>query len=212
MMGASASQPHRMIAVLKLPRNNVPGIVTCARHVVESMTKSPWFPAPRPPLATVQAAIDALAAAQMATLSKTVGTVATRDARRRDLRSVLDELTAYVQAVADANVEYAASIIESAGMSVKGLSGPKRRVFATRRGPTRDSVILVARKAGDRALYEWAYRVDADGSAWTLWASTNGAKTTVTGLTPGARLLFRYRSSVKNVWSDWSDPIAYVVG
>jgi hypothetical protein len=211
-MGASASQPHRMIAVLKLPKNNVPQIVTSVMHVVDSMTDNPWFPSPRPPLATVQAAVDALAKAQAATLSRTVGTIATRDARRLDLRSELDLLTAYVQAVADANPDQAASIIESAGMSVKRRSGPPGRVFAARRGPRADSIVLVAPKAGNRASYEWAYRVDADDSDWTLWATTNSATTTVTGLKPGARMLFRYRASVKNVWSDWSNPIACVVG
>jgi hypothetical protein len=201
-----------MIAVLKLPKNNVPRIVTCVTHVIESMTDNPWFPSPRPPLATVQAAVDALAKAQVATLPKTVGTVATRDARRLDLRVELDRLTAYVQAIADANPDSVTSIIESAGMSVKRRSGPPGRIFAARRGPRADSVVLVAPKAGNRASYEWAYRADAEDAPWIVSSVTNSATTTVTGLKPGARMLFRYRASVKNVWSDWSDPISVIVG
>jgi hypothetical protein len=194
-----------MIAVLNLPKNDVPRIVTLATHVVVSMTYNAWFPDPRPTLATVQRAIDDLAKAQAATLSKTVGTTATRDGRRRDLKSELDQLTGYVQSVADANRESAAAIIESAGMSVKQRSGPRGRIFGASAGRVSGSIVLIAPKAGNRASYEWAYSLD-DGVTWILLPVTNSATTTVTGLKPGTRTLFRYRSSVKNVWSDWSDP------
>ena len=63
---------------------------------------------------------------------------------------------------------------------------------------------------GNRGSYAWAYSVDA-GVTWVLLPVTNSATTTVTGLKPGTRTLFRYRSSVKNVWSDWSDPVAVIV-
>ncbi len=209
-MGASPKPLYRLIAVLKLPKNDVPHIVTQATHVVESMKNNAWFPAPRPPLATVQSAIDDLAEAQAATLSKTVGTTATRDARRRDLKSELDLLTAYVQSVADANRESAATIIESAGMSVKERSGPRGRIFGASAGLVSGSIVLVAPKAGNRGSYEWAYSVDA-GVTWILLPVTNSATTTVTGLKPGTRTLFRYRSSVKDVWSDWSDAVVLIV-
>jgi len=209
-MGASPKALYRIIAVLKLPKNDVPHIVTQATHVVESMKNNAWFPAPRPPLATVQSAIDDLAEAQTATLSKTVGTIATRDARRRDLKSELDHLTAYVQTVANANRESAATIIESAGMSVKERSGPRGRIFGASAGRVSGSIVLVAPKAGNRGSYEWAYSVD-DGVTWILLPVTNSATTTVTGLKPGARVLFRYRFSVKNVWNDWCDPVILIV-
>jgi len=209
-MSASAKPPYRMIAILKLPKNDVPRVVTYATHIVESMTNNPWFPSPRPPLASVRAAIDALARAQTATLSKTVGTAATRNARRRDLKSELDLLTGYVQSVADANRDSAATIIESVGMSVKQRSGPQGRVFRASRGPVSGSTILVAPKAGNRASYEWAYSLDG-GETWILLPVTNSATTTVTGLKPGARVLFRYRFSVKNVWNDWCDPVILIV-
>lgn len=209
-MGAATKLPYRVLAILKLPKNGVPRIVTYATHIVEAMTDNPWFPAPTPALATVQAAIDDLAKAQTATLSRTAASTATRDARRRDFKSALDGLTAYVQGVANANPESAVAIIESAGMSVKGRRGPHGRVFGASRGPVSGSVILVAPKVGNRPSYEWAYSVDA-GETWILAPGTNSATTTIAGLTPGVRALFRYRCSVKDVWSDWSDPVAVIV-
>jgi hypothetical protein len=112
--------------------------------------------------------------------------------------------------VADATPENAASIIESAGLSVKRRRGPGGRAFVARRGPVSGSMILVAPRAGQRASYEWAYSLDG-GVTWILLPGTNTATTPVTGLKPGDKVLFRYRSCVKNVWSDWSDAIAVIV-
>ena len=209
-MGASPKPPYRIIAVLNLSKNDVPRIVLQATRIVDAMTNNPWFSAPRPPLANVRSAIDALATAQVATLSRAAGTTAMRDERRRDLGSALDHLKTYVQAVADGNRESAAAIVESAGMSVKRRSGPGGRVFGASAGRVSGSIVLIAPKAGNRASYEWAYSVDA-GVTWSLRPATNSAGTTLKGLKPGARTLFRYRSSVKDVWSDWSDPVALIV-
>ncbi len=102
------------------------------------------------------------------------------------------------------------SIIESAGMSVKGRRLPAGRVFAAKRGRVSRSIILVAPKAGNRPSYDWAYSLDG-GETWILLPGTNSATTTVPGLTPGAKVLFRYRVCVKDVWSDWSQPVAVIV-
>jgi hypothetical protein len=40
---------------------------------------------------------------------------------------------------------------------------------------------------------------------------TTKATTTVTGLTPGMNVPFRYRTEKKGVWSDWSQPVAIIV-
>jgi len=209
-MGTSTKSPYRTVAILKLPKNHTPQFVTYALHIVRSMTNNVWFPAPVPSLAKVQAAIDDLANAQTLKLTRAVGTADARNDRRRDLKSLLELLGTYVQSVADAHPENAASIIESAGLSVKGRRGPGGRAFGAKRGPVSGSMILVAPRAAQRASYEWAYSLDG-GATWILLPGTNTATTPVTGLPRGAKVLFRYRSCVKNVWSDWSDPVAVIV-
>jgi hypothetical protein len=202
----------RPLAVLKLPVYHVPQLVTYARSIVRAMTNNPVFPAPVPQLATVEAAIDALAAAETATLSGMDGTVAVRDARRLALKMVLEQLRGHVQATADADSERAASIIESAGMAVKKSAGPPPgpRVFAAKWGPVSGSVKLIAPKAANRAGYEWAFSTDGKAT-WTSLPFTVQASTTVVGLERGSTVYFRYRTATKEGTGDWSDPVSLIV-
>ena len=210
-MSTSAKSPSRPVAVLKLPEYEAPLLVTMARAIVTRMTGNAWFPAPQPPLATVQVAIDDLAEAEAATLTKTMGTVARRDGKRVALVSLLQLLQAHVQSTAEANPENGASIIQSAGLEVKKKAGPPPRVFTAKQGPTSGSVILLAPKAGHRAGYEWAYSLDG-GTTWIAVPVTVQARTTVTGLKPGSKVSFRYRAVTKDGAGDWSDAVVMIVG
>ena len=67
----------------------------------------------------------------------------------------------------------------------------------------------VARRAG--AFFEWGMSVDG-GKTWTAAAATNSAKTQVSGLTAATTVSFRYRTTFKNVVSEWSQAIAVLVG
>ena len=210
-MSTSKKAPSRPEAVLKLPEYQVPLLLTMARAIVTSMTENAWFPDPQPPLATVRAAIDELADAETATLTKTTGTVAKRDEKRFALVSLLHRVQSYVQSKVDANPENGPSIIQGAGLEVKKKAGPPARVFTAKQGPTSGSVILLAPKAGHRAGYEWAYSLDG-GTTWIALPFTVQARTTVTGLKPGSKVGFRYRAVTKDGAGDWSEPVAMIVG
>ncbi|MGD0524992.1 MAG: hypothetical protein ABSE49_07605 [Polyangiaceae bacterium] len=153
-MGRSSKQPKRHHVVTKLPKYSTGDLLVHARAIVAAMTKNPVFPSPRPPLTTVRAAIDALDAAQTATLTRAVGTVANRNAKRDQLKQQIEQLAMYVQVIADAQPETAASIIEGAAMSVKRVGGKPGRVFAAKCGRVSGEAILVAPRAGERAAYE----------------------------------------------------------
>jgi hypothetical protein len=49
------------------------------------------------------------------------------------------------------------------------------------------------------------------GKTWISVPSTLQAKTTVSGMTPGATALFRYRAVTKTGEGDWSQPTALLV-
>jgi hypothetical protein len=200
----------RAIVVMKLPEYEVPLLVSRARAIVRAMTDSSWFPSPVPSLASVEAAIDELDQAEVATHTRAVETVAVRDAKLRELKILLQQLCAHVQAAADANPENAASIIEGAAMYVKDARGPEPRTFTAKPGPVQGTVILVAPQAGNRAAYEWAYSTDG-GETWTMLPVTVQANTTVSGLTPGSTVLFRYRVSTKDGVGDWSETVRIIV-
>jgi hypothetical protein len=125
----STNKPTRSLAALALP-GRIHALIAYATAVVDGMTGNPLFPTPTLPLATVSAAIDDLKDAQTAAMTRAMGTVATRNARRHTVITMLHLLRIYVQSVADGNAERAPAVIRSAGMAVYNTAGRRPRVFA----------------------------------------------------------------------------------
>jgi hypothetical protein len=200
---------HRTIAVLNMPRT-VGALVTYAQGIVTAMTGNPSFPTPAPALATVKTAIDDLQKAETVAQARTKGAVSVRNEKRTALVTLLRQMVAHVQTVADANVENAVSIIESAGIGVKKAAARKPRTFDAAPGAIAGSAKLVAASAGNRASYEWQYSLDA-GHTWVTAPSTLQSKTTIPGLTVGATVLFRYRPVVKTGEGNWSQTVSLVI-
>jgi hypothetical protein len=203
------NQNRQYIVTLNLPRPT-PALVKYALSVVQAMTGNPSYPSPAPTLATVTAAITALEAAETATLARTRGSVPVRNEKRLALVMLLRQLRGYIQTVADANPDTAVSVIESAGVGVRKATARKPRVFEVKPGAVSGSAELVAALASRRASYEWETSTDG-GKTWVLARSTLQAKATVTGLTPGAVVQFRYRPVTKAGEGDWSQPLSLVV-
>ena len=199
----------RSYASLKLQKK-VPALITQAQNIVQAMTNNPSFPAPTPSLATVTDAIHQLDVAETATLSRTKGAAATRNDKRTALVKLLELLKGHIQNTADANVETAAAVIQSTGLTVKKHAVKPPRVFAAKAGAVSGSVNLVAHSAAHRASYEWQYSTDT-GKTWLGAPSTLQSKTTIPGLTPGATAMFRYRSVTKKGEGDWSQPTSLLV-
>jgi hypothetical protein len=196
------------LAVLALPKR-INLLITYADNVVTRLTGNAYFPSPSPALAAVSAAITDLQTAETATLARTKGAAATRNAKRAALVSLLQQLRTYVQTVVDGNEENAPAMIQSSGMAVKKTAVRKPRVFAALAGATSGTVKLVAPSAGRRVSYAWQY--SADGKTWIDLALTLQAKTTLTGQTPGTVLQFRYRWVLKTGEADWTAPVTLTV-
>jgi hypothetical protein len=209
-MGQPTKPPRRITAVLNHPEYQVPLLLVQARGIVQSMSGNAWFSDPSPRLEAIEAAIEELAAAETATLGRTMGTVAVRDEKRGALVMLLQQLMAYVQTVADANVENAVSIIESGGYSVKRPGIPPARVFAAKTGPVAGSVTLVVPKSPGATAYEWAYRTDG-AETWVASPNTSQTTTTVSGIEPGTRVQFRYRPVTRKNDGNWSEPVSIIV-
>jgi hypothetical protein len=158
----------------------------------------------------VAQAVTDLQAAETAALARTKGAIATRNEKRAALVQLLQQLKGTVQNAADATPENAPSIIQSAGVAVKKTAVRAPRVFAAKPGAVSGSVNLVTDSAARRAFYEWQYSTDG-GKTWVTSASTLQTKTTVSGLTPGATVMFRYRAATKTGEGDWSQPTSLLV-
>lgn len=198
------------LAILKLP-TQVELLVTYAENVVTRMTNNPAFTTPVPSLALVTAATSALHVAQTNVQARTKGTVAIRDEKRTALVTLLKQLRGYVQTTADASPDNAVSIIDSSGLSVRKATARKPRIFEALPGAVSGSAKLVAPSAGPRASYEWELSTDG-GKTWVPQPVTMQARTTVTGLTPGASVQFRYRPvTPKAGEGDWSPSLPLIV-
>jgi hypothetical protein len=148
-------------------------------------------------------------AAMASALTRTRGLATQRKANLSIVLADLRHLQAYVQRVADGNPEHAASIIESAGMSVKNARGRGKNLFMVVPGPVRGSVILTTEWAGDRASYEAAWSLD--GESWTSLGEVLQSKRGITGLPSRQRLFFRARAVTKDGTGNWSDVVFLVL-
>jgi hypothetical protein len=209
MSTTTTKPPARSLVALHLP-TSVPALISVAKAIVDRMTGNASIPNPVPTLAEVTAAITALEAAESAAKSKVTGAVAARDEKRAALVTVMHELKASVQKAADANREQAPALIQGVGMIVKKAAVRPKRVFDAKQGAVSGSIHLVAASAGHRASYEWELSTDG-GKTWVIAPATLQAKTTMTGLQPGASTSFRYRPVTKTGAADWSQPIALIV-
>ncbi len=200
---------HRSIATLKLPKT-VGALVTYARGIVTAMTGNAGFPSPVPPLAAVTTAIDDLQTAETIAQTRVKGSITARNDKREVLVTLLQQLRGYIQTTADANAETSATLIESAGISVRKTPVRAQRIFTAKASAVSGSADLVAPGAGNRAFFEWEYSTDG-GKTWITAPATVRAKTTVTGLTPATTVLFRYRTVTKTGEGDWSQPVSLIV-
>jgi hypothetical protein len=84
------------------------------------------------------------------------------------------------------------------------------RVFAAKPGIVSGAVKLATASAGHRASYDWEYSIDG-GKTWVAMPSTLQARTTLSGMVPGATVMFRYRAVIKTGEGDWSQPTSLLV-
>ena len=208
-MTSEATQTHRSVAVLKLP-NKVSGLGPSALQIVASMTGNTNFPTPAPALATVTTAVNDFQSAEAGALARTKGAAATRNAKRKALVQLLEQLKTYVQTVADASASDSEGIILSAGMAVRKTAVRPPRVFDAVPGDVSGSVKLVAAAAARRAAYNWQYSIDG-GKTWVAMPGTLQAKTTVAGLTAGTTVQFRYQALTKDGEGNWSQIVSLLV-
>jgi hypothetical protein len=203
------SHPSNVLRIrVSLPK---PGSTPALISVVAAMTDNPVFPSPDPSLAAVDAAIDALDYAQVASMTRTRGTVAARNQKRQALDEVLDQLKAYVQRVADDDSETAARVIETAGMRVARYQPARKKTFSVRDDSVSGSVVLTAQRAAKEAAYHWQYSLDG-GTTWLELTITLATKTRMAGLTPASRVLFRYRAITRRGMGDFCQPLEHRVG
>jgi hypothetical protein len=208
-MTASTKTSHRPLAALYLP-GKLGALLQYVTAIVKAMTGNPAFPAPSPTLAEITSAVTDLQTAETAAVARTKGAVITRNTKRTALLTLLRQLQAYVQKIADGDLENGASIIGSAGMSVRKTPTRAARAFAASPGPVSGSAKVVTVTASRRASYEWQYSTDG-GKTWVTAPVTLQAKTTIVGLPAGTTVMFRSRAVTKIGEGEWTQVVSLLV-
>jgi hypothetical protein len=137
-----------------------------------------------------------------------------RNAQWRSLQKSLRAFAGGVQGLCDGapDAAHAEAIASAAALDTKlptvhVMTDPRAKVLGN------GAVRLYGRRPVPRrggAFYEWVMSSDG-GKTWSPVATTNTAKTLVSGLTPATTVTFRYRTTLKNVTSDWSQMLAVLV-
>ena len=199
----------RVIVALNEPEGNRDFIVY-AKRVTACVADASRFPSPRPSLAVLQSAVDALDSAEVAVGLRGRGSSEERDARRLALHGELDVLRSYVQGLASLlPAPQAREVVELSGLSVKASSGHGKPAFEVKPGPVSGAVHLVARAETTRASYRW--QSSKDGVTWASLDDTVRADAWLHGLEPGVRYSFRYRTTTKAGLGDWSEVLWLLV-
>ena len=89
-------------------------------------------------------------------------------------------------------------------------SGTQSNLAALMAPVTPGEVLVRAKAVKGRASYEWQYSIDG-GKTWLAMGTTTVANTSLPGMTAGAALMFRFRTTVKKTTSDWSATVSFTV-
>ena len=209
---AISKRKNRILAVLHMPRT-VPEFVAFAESVVRCMQNSPHFPDPTPPLELVTKAIDELRRAQEQSLLRTRGAAQLRDEKLATVGGFLGLVRAYVQGVADLDVEQglrARAVIRSAGLAVRKEMERQPVRFYARLGDEPGLIKIAAPVAARTAVYEWECSVDR-GRTWKELPRTLQSRTSLSCPKGQGVVEIRYRAITRAGTDPWSGVIAIFV-
>jgi hypothetical protein len=148
--------------------------------------------------------------AQSAAASGGKKAIGDRDAAWSDTQKSLRAFLYGVQGLCDQapDLEHAMALAKAASLDARKV--PVRHKAALEpKALGAGTVHLIAKvpvKRGVRVYYEWVMSTD-EGKTWLALPGTNYADTLVHNLTPGTKVFFRFRTTVKNVVSDWGQSV-----
>jgi hypothetical protein len=197
------------MVVLALPLETISALVVRSTTIVNAMEASgTMFPTPTPAYAVVKSDISALDTAEIATKTRTAGSVAVRDDKKKVVVGDMHQLHAYVQQLASASPEQAEIIAQGAAMTLRKTGSRHKSDLAVRHIVSGTVEVVAKAVAGGRA-HEWQY--STDGKTWTSVPASLKASTTIVGLVPGVVTYFRHRAITKVGPTDWSQAVTALV-
>ncbi len=204
---------HRTVATLKLP-HPILALIAFAKAIVQALSsRTRRSPIRTRPLATVTSAIADIEAAQALVQTRAKGAVQARNTKRASLVALLRGLLAYVQKVADADLETRPRAHrERRGMSAAEGGGPcQARVFAAKHGDLSGSVSPSSAPAAASTPATNGSTAPTAARPWQGGARHAPRLHDDLGLVPGSTYLFRGRVVDKTGDTDWYPPVSLMV-
>jgi hypothetical protein len=209
---------HRVRGILNVDKFKIPALLSQSKNIYNAMSADKvTYAAPNPPLAMLQAQIQALDTAQQAVKARAPGAVAVRDSKRDILFASLESEQAYVQSLADASPDRAPAIVTGAAMFVAKAPSANKPVVQVKLGAQpgtatlrANATMLVGKGVTKRPTFNWQLSIDG-GKTWSIVPSTPLANTVIENLTPMTTYLFRVSATVANVPGEWSQPVSILV-
>ena len=203
-----------MAAIRETARLTPSELANKADHIVEQMTDNLAYPTPQPSLASITTAATALREAITAAMGGGRMETAVRNARRADLKNLLDRLADHVSSVAGTNEE----VVLSSGFGFRRPGGPLAepgmpRNLSARISEHEGRVDLTWTPVPEALTYHILHHssdpLAVDG--WTLvGVSTRGAFV-VKGLTSGKQAHFKVAGIGTRGMGPWSQVASSLV-
>jgi hypothetical protein len=185
-------------------------LIGAVRAIVATGRKNPALPKPFPALDRLEKALDVLEAAQVAAMSRAVGTVPARNMAAGQVFAALAQYKSAVQKVANADPANAATIIVNSGLRLRRESTRRKALFSVKRGPVSRSLVAEIKAIAKRASYGWEVSLDG-GKTWIRVRTTLPTKTVISDLPLGKYVQIRCRPFTKSGPGDWVGPITALV-
>jgi len=185
-------------------------LIAAVRAIVAAGRKNPALPKPFPALDRLEKAVVALDAAQVAALSRAVGTVTARNTIAGRVFAALAQYKSAVQRVADADPAKAATIILRSGLRTRRESTRRKALFSVKPGRVSCSLIAEVKAIAKRGSYEWEISLDG-GKTWIRVRGTLQTRTVISDLPLGKFVQVRCRPVTKSGPGDWIGPITVLV-
>jgi len=198
---------------LELFRKSVSELLTFGSSVVSHINTNSFFVTPHPDLADITTALTELQTASDNANGGGLEEHSIMNDKRQIVEDLLTECGHYVEDIANdaTNVDQETTVIDSAGMRVKGFTPRQKRVFSGIAGKLSGEVNLFATGVR-RGFHEWSYNPTPDNpNGWVELTSTTKGVKLVTGLTRLTDYAFRHRAILITGPEPWEDPITVSV-
>jgi len=203
----------RKVKLIKDYPRKTQEFILFAQGVVAGFTATSSLANPPITLASVTALIDLLVTAETPTPNKVPTTVEDRASMRAKIETALGLLLAFAQSVIDTlPYEQGAALAVASGFKPKKAGSHTKEAYKITRGANAGTATIDLKSLGRHGTVIYCHQYSiTNATSWVDAPPTPDTKALVAGLPVGTTVYFRFRTLIKGVYSDWSEPLSFAV-